>query len=109
MFKSELNVWVTFTVTEINSAAVPQLAGTLMVEVTPVILLSVIETGVVLVYSILSLHNSAPVAEPLRLADVPLQMLISLPAFTKVGPGVMVTIWDAEAVQNPLASVTTTL
>jgi hypothetical protein len=54
------------------------------------------------------LHNNAPVADPFKTVDSPEQILTSAPAFTRVGPGVMVTISEADAVQKPLASVTTT-
>jgi len=44
--RSELNVWVMLTVTEISSDAVPQLAGTEITELIPAVLLSVIATEV---------------------------------------------------------------
>ncbi len=50
----------------------------------------------------LSLHKSAPVANPVSEVLVPVQMDRSLPALTAEGPGDMVTNCDAVLKQSPL-------
>jgi hypothetical protein len=50
----------------------------------------------------LSLHKSAPVADPVSEVLVPVQMDTSLPALTAEGPGDMVTNCDAVLKQSPL-------
>ena len=89
------------------SAAVPQLAGTLITEVMPDKLLSGMDIPGEAEWVILSLHRSAPVAVPFKFIDEPEQMLISLPADTFDGPGLILTNVEVLDV-HPLGEVTVT-